>query len=137
MLHEHSGPNHPDPHQEVVEEHARIKELLGQLSADGDVGSLGQAIGELVELLREHFAREEEPAGFFESVDQAAPRHSTTIDTLRDDHSVMLLELEGIEADWRQLVTRLELLSVHLSEHEQVEHDLMMDAFFVDMGEGD
>lgn len=130
----------------LLEEHRRVNGLTQGLRKTRDLELLLAHVTELQGRLPEHFAREEEEStGFFASVCESAPRHVHRVKELTAEHRQLLVDLEALAVRLRDCLQGpvAEALSAaarfgrHLRRHEIDEHDLMMEVFNTDLGQGD
>jgi len=140
---------------DVLDEHQHIRTLVDRLQGcidqqkDGTDDWLAEVrplVGELANRIGPHFNGEE--AEFFQDVRQRIPRHAATIDKLIQQHRRLLQDLvalagrlenlkkaSGPDAEsWVMDLTRTLRL---LSTHEEQENELMLVAYWQDLGEAD
>jgi hemerythrin-like domain-containing protein len=140
---------------DVLSEHQHIRRLVDSLEISlekrGQGGrdwldELAPVLGELATGLNSHFKGEE--AEFFVDVSKRLPRHSATVERLMEQHrrlaqdfglvagQVATLDLgrnEAIEEFAHVLSKSLKLLRTH----EEQENELMLVAYWQDLGEAD
>ena len=129
---------------EVMEDHRRMTTLLAKLECEKGLESTDALLAELRELLVLHFAREEGEDGLVTIVTADAPRHIHTlqelmaehgdilkvIDSLRERIKKCLAESAGICEDSGSLIEMLQ-------SHEARENEIISDALYTDLGDGD
>lgn len=131
--------------REIAQEHRQIRALVEELETTSGLGALLPLLADLRGLLVTHFAREEAPDGLHRVVDGAAPRLSTSVQLLFDEHRQMLAALDGIEERGRACLegpvaeVRRSVLELcrQLHEHEAAETELLAGALYEDIGGGD
>lgn len=140
---------------DVLSEHQHIRRQVDALESALDKRNQGGSawLDELVPLLRElstglasHFRGEE--AEFFEDVSRRLPRHSATVERLIEQHKRLTQDFasvadqagalntsgsEGVEQFATSLTKTLKLLRTH----EEQENELMLVAYWQDLGEAD
>jgi hypothetical protein len=116
---------------ELATEHDAIRALVARLRAPGK--SQEEAAGLLDELhgrLAEHFAHEEYPGGFYETLGACTHEHGDDLRILVDDHFLLLSTARalrdrargaGADASFDQEVSTL---TDRISSHERREHAL-------------
>ncbi len=117
---------------ELRNEHKLIMEQVRALLAAAETGAGPDVLPMLERLhgtLREHFTREESPAGLYERMGVRAPEHDDELRALVTEHRELISTLDALigrtrlgrhdtlEADMRTLAERLR-------EHETKEHAL-------------
>jgi len=130
---------------QIALEHKNLRELCDRIESTADLAEIVPQLNALRTLLREHFATEEAPDGFYETVQRTAPHFSARLSRLLDEHKELLVDLdrvagqailclEGPVADVRRQAAEL---SRRLKAHEQDECDLLSDSIYSDIGGGD
>lgn len=122
--------------EQIPKQHEQLRSLFEKLAAGGQ-GEAGAVLGQLQELLPEHFAHEELAGGFFDEVLETAPRYAAQVERLRGEHAWALDELASLVARRDYSAGDLAAFARRLQEHEQVENQLLMDALEIDLGVGD
>ncbi len=144
-----------DNQEEVLEEHRRIQQLLGRVDAavrEATPGSgwsleLAGMLDEVVRLLKAHFSGEAE-SSFFRQMLETAPRLSPQINKLVLEHSGILkaftegakLAKELDPADrvqCKDLRRKVQLALATLKRHEAEENEMIMQAYWEDVGVAD
>jgi iron-sulfur cluster repair protein YtfE (RIC family) len=142
---------HHDINERIRREHDRLRDLLGTISREmtahkGTAAKLAQQLQSLRDQLHTHFV-EEEDHGFFEQINDLAPRFTRETDQLCAEHVEMLGKVDklvnqaeqgdGPDSWWTALVTAFHELSRELMQHEHEENDLLQKAYDDDIGEKD
>ena len=143
----------------VEEDHARIKELMQELTSatappetpPDDFRrwrlSLLRQLRDFQHVLLNHFDLEE-VGGFTEDLRTRAPRLGARIDQIADDHDAILRRLGAIidglksldqfrEDEVDDLFESIRALVTYLRTHEAMESALLQDAYYRDVGVGD
>lgn len=140
---------------DVLSEHQHIRRLVDALEltlekrANGGrawLDELGPALGELTTGLASHFKGEE--AEFFADVSKRIPRHAPVVERLAQQHLGLARDFEAVA----QRATTLDATQVQavdafaadlaavlrqLRMHEEQENELMLVAYWQDLGEAD
>ncbi len=151
--------------QEIKEDNVHLKELLARVRSLQDGNHLSQVVehprqlvellGELRDQLATHFALEE-AYGYFEGSVDVAPRLDEQAKALRAQHAPLFVQMCHLveEAEERLappaqsnlqeririvrgLLARFQDFDQALTEHENQENDLILEAFNADIGVGD
>lgn len=116
---------------ELERDHRRIRHLLDVLQAATEMTILGNALAELDESLKAHFAREEGAGGLFESLAHAAPELTPQLQALQAEHARLAAEVERLRRTAAQpgmgyIAVRAASTTVieALRRHEQLEHEV-------------
>lgn len=140
---------------DVLSEHQHIRRLVDALELSLEKRSnggrawldeLGPALSELTKGLASHFKGEE--AEFFADVSKRIPRHAPVVERLAQQHQGLTREFETvakraatIDADKTQavdeFVAALTAVLKQLRTHEEQENELMLVAYWQDLGEAD
>jgi hemerythrin-like domain-containing protein len=141
---------------ETLEEHSSCMKLVSELEACLDrrpddpvrwVTELTDQLSGLTGALGRHFEREE--AGpIFRTLPTRHPRLAQSLADLEAEHSVMLLELrdvvstaEALESpelfEVRELNARVQLFVARIRRHEAAENELVVQAYWDEVGVGD
>jgi iron-sulfur cluster repair protein YtfE (RIC family) len=143
--------NTDDIGAKILSEHKDLRALLQALDrhvqqpvgSDAWLENLRETLSGLVDLCSEHF-RLEEQAGLHVQIREQSPRLASRLEKLLSDHRRILDALRKLVADLpRESIASSEadplkervlgvLEAVH--EHEQAENEVMMDAYWVDLG---
>jgi hypothetical protein len=114
------------------EEHRTLEQLMELLQTAKDVPELASAADELRQALIVHFAREEHPGGYYDSLRLCVPEHRGDLAQLVDDHRQIGLALwqlyrraREVEAQVEELRTEVAQLVMRLREHETREHEIV------------
>lgn len=126
----------------IDEEHQRLRELLGGLAGETDLERVGRLLGELRELLVEHFATEEGPEGLHQIVEEGAAHRLPNVQHLFEEHREILTRVDGLIRDVRvclagpvrRVVDEVAAISDTLRRHEHDEEELFTEAFYSDIG---
>ena len=129
--------------KQIADEHGRIMALLEALEIAADPTVMRDASEALKPLLMRHFDEEQRPGGFYDEIERARPELCTRIDGLRNQHRDMLGVLEGLLRGIAELAAQFEHLEQDrdrfvgmLRRHENIESDLLSDAWWTDLGVG-
>jgi predicted nuclease with TOPRIM domain len=130
--------------------HARIRSGLEALEQARDVDEIRAIVGNLPELLAEHFDAEEKPGGLFEELVSLRPTIHSQLAFLRQQHGEILQALEGLrqrlrEADAATHAGELEHRHEHIRvsttcfmrlvrHHECIETQLVSDTYYTEDG---
>lgn len=131
--------------RQIAEEHRALQQLLERLKTTSDLPTLHLRLAELGELLGRHFAREEAPEGLHRAIDGSAPRLTSSVQRLFEEHREYLAELDELAEKARALAegptaeVRREVAELcdRLHEHEVSETLLLAGALYDDLGGGD
>jgi len=126
----------------IDDEHRRLNELLRSLTHSHDPVRLQTLLGELRELLVEHFEHEEAPEGLHEIVSEGAAHRMPNLQQLFQEHREILATVDGLAAQigsivdgvWREVRDGVSELAETLRRHERDEEDLFSEAFYSDLG---
>lgn len=121
-----------EAYQELAVEHQHILALLDRLKENRTLVDLLPLLDELHSLLLKHFAREQYPGGFYESMSIFSPGHRDDLRTLVDEHNLILSSLRGLTERARlvgpesasAIVRDVTKLTDQLHKHERKEHHL-------------
>jgi hemerythrin-like domain-containing protein len=134
----------------IQDTHQRIRSDLGVLERSDDLGQIGAAVGELPELLKEHFRDEEKPGGLFDEIEALRPSLSSQLERLRQEHGEITRALEGLQGRLREVdetnpggdlqelrdlirVGKAAFLQL-IHQHERVESRLVADIYYTEDG---
>jgi hypothetical protein len=137
---------------ELAREHARLEEVLGQADEfldrppdDASAESLRPLLAHLEQSCRDHM-RYEEAGGYLTPARKRFPHLNSRIDDLRDEHRILLDELDALAqatregADIQQMqadvLPRLRQWLEKLRHHEHQENELIQETFGRDLGQG-
>ncbi len=143
--------------QDIKEDNIHLKELLAAtstaLAQDTNTLIRPRALAELMSRLRDQLATHfslEEFFGYFDDAIDTAPRLSAEADVLRCQHETLYLSISELADDAENLLygpvpdnalsalaTRFQVFYEELTRHEESENDLIMQAFYDDIGVGD
>jgi MoxR-like ATPase len=135
---------HAAARKEVAVDHRFLGVALGWLSAAREEGAIASMLDDLMDYVAGHFAAEERPDGFFDSVIQHAPQHASRIAELRAEHVAMTAQLEKLRAKIEppygpasdELVASIAELVQALRTHERREGSLLQEVYERDLGIG-
>lgn len=137
---------------EIHDEHERLEILIAELQwvllkpSDTHLSIVKELMDELVLLLREHFAHEEE-GGYFDELVDLQPAVSARVEQLRQEHRQLLAAVQNmnrqlrhadstplwfamIGAEFADFVQRCEA-------HQREENNMIQEGYLRDVGEGD
>ena len=139
----------------VLDEHRRITNVLQRIeqwvvdpkTGAGWTGELGGMLEELQGLLKEHFGGEAE-AKLFEQTIASTPHLTALLTKLAKEHSQILAAFRAAfeqaqtldaakEQEVRGLQRKVQLALATLRRHESEENEIIMRAYWEDMGGGD
>lgn len=143
--------------QDIKEDNIHLKELLAAtstaLSLDANTLIRPRALAELMSQLRDQLATHfslEEFFGYFDDAVDTAPRLSTEAEVLRCQHEALYLSISRLAEDSERLLygpipdnamsalaRRFHAFYKELKTHEESENELIMRAFYEDIGVGD
>ncbi len=136
---------------ELVEEHAQVRDILQQIHNTLALRQSGpqnvtEQLGELKEHVQRHFAHEEE-GGYFADVIAEAPRLTATVDALLQQHSQFVQILDGMRESlrrggnsnewWDGMANQFDEFVRQFLKHERAEVRLVQEAFCRDIGTGE
>ncbi len=124
--------------------HARLLDLANNLADAGGPAIMRRTLEAMRPLLAAHFADEERPGGFYADVRRARPWLAPRIRSLAGQHVTMLGAVDGLLQELADAptpfpphqVARDELVAL-LKQHEYDESELVNEAWWRDLGEGD
>ncbi len=146
MSSERPGPEPtPAAHQQIQEEHSRLKEVLEQISGTTELEVLVPLLQDFRTLLLGHFRHEEEAGGLHAAVSEPQPHLRGQVDQVLGEHRELLDGLDTILGAAREILevtTPNILLDVadmtrRLRDHEIRETELLTDAKYIDLGDKD
>lgn len=120
--------------REVDELRVRCDSLTGV--ADSVPSNIVSLVRQLRDTLREHF-RLEELNGYMRSVVALDPRFSMLTEKLRQQHAMLLEQLEQLLGTSRLTRDQIEGFLTELESHEHAENALVQNAFDTDLATGD
>ncbi|MEZ4220167.1 MAG: hemerythrin domain-containing protein [Polyangiaceae bacterium] len=136
---------------DILDEHRHVTDLIGRLQTAMEDEKAGEPwaeqvagmLDQLVKLLREHFGGEAETT-FFQEMIEAEPRLTNQLQKLALEHSAILRAfVEGAdlakrlstgEGEAKQLRRKVQVAIATLRRHEAEENELVMQAYWDDMG---
>lgn len=125
----------------IEDDHRQIRGLLSELAA-ADLPTTLTLAETLNQILDEHFKREEEPDGFYAEIRAMRPEFDSKLKALERQHSLFLEKFKAFEANARRIAHDLKALNetkaaliAGVGEHEQSETNLMLDAYYLDLGD--
>jgi hemerythrin len=136
---------------ELVEEHAQVRDILQQIHNTLALRQSGpqnvtEQLGELKEHVQRHFAHEE-AGGYFADVIAEAPRLTATVDALLQQHSEFVQILDGMRESlrrgsnsnesWDGTASQFDEFVRQFLKHERAEVRLVQEAFCRDIGTGE
>jgi len=129
----------------IAEEHKILGETLKRLEATTDPRLLLECLEDFRGQLERHFANEEGHDGLEEVVGKPAPHLLGSVEEIFDEHRQFLTSIDDLIARTKVLVADpmtgilrdVEALAGRLREHEERETELVSDAIYTDLGQGD
>ena len=82
--------------------HQRIRSDLEVLEKSDELGQIHAVVGDLPDLLKEHFQDEEKPGGLFEALEALRPVLSSQLEVLRQEHRKIMQTLKGLQRQLRE-----------------------------------
>jgi hypothetical protein len=119
-------------YRELADEHRNIMGLVQRLEQHQSLVHLVPMLEELHALLINHFAREQFPGGFYESLGAYGSAHHEELRVLVNEHCVILSSLRGVlerarlanEAQAAEILNEVAAVITSLHQHEHKEHTL-------------
>ncbi|MBK8975604.1 MAG: hemerythrin domain-containing protein [Planctomycetes bacterium] len=132
-------------HGPVLEEHELLREVIQRLRAAGSREDLTACLDEFRTFAAKHFALEEAPGGFYETVRTQAPRHQAVLLDLEDEHVELLRDTAELlaklrsctDAELTTVVGGVRSLTERLLNHEGRENEILLESMNTDLGAGD
>jgi hypothetical protein len=126
----------------IEDDHRQIRALLSDLTATSDLSKMLGIVETLNTIFAAHFKREEEPNGFYAEIRQLRPEFDGKLKALERQHGVFLDKFKRLENNISRIaedLSRVEeskaALIAAVDEHEQTETNLMLDAYYLDLGD--
>ena len=130
--------------------HRRIRSDLRVLEKSDDLGEIGAAVGELPELLKEHFRDEEKPGGLFDEIASLRPVAASQLALRREEHREITRALKDLQRQLGALgeldqgggrqrlhddirVSKARFLQL-IHQHERVESRMVADTYYTEDG---
>ena len=85
-----------DAHAEIHAEHSHLAELTARIEAASSTATLANHLGDLQEMLKSHFAREEYPGGLYDQMGATSGEHRTAVRKLIDEHFMLMGAVRGL-----------------------------------------
>ena len=134
-----------DANVEAAEaEHRALKRLLGTLGRASDLPGIRETVVTLSRLLPAHFTAEEAEDGLFEELMRLHPAHEARIRPLIVEHGALGEELAALLSRVDAVAEAMDALQdakavfiQRVIDHEAAERALIMDAYYVDLGDAD
>jgi hemerythrin len=131
-----------DSHATIEDDHRQIRALLMDLGAAADLSRMLEVVDTLHPILVEHFQREEEPEGLYAEIRQLRPEFDGKLKALERQHALFLDMIRRLRSSISTVAEQLDRLSevksaliASVDEHEQTETNLMLDAYYLDLGD--
>lgn len=125
----------------IYSEHKTVLQLCEELGEAGSTADLLPLLDQALALFGEHFQREEQPGGVFDTVSRRAPQFSAQVSDLSSEHGTMVEQARALRArisrDQREAIAAAAELARRLREHEARENEIFMEAMYQDIGVGD
>ena len=117
-------------YEDLEQEHKRVMQLLARLRDNVGKTKLVPLLDELRTLLIGHFAREQRPGGFYDTLGELADSRRDELQALIDEHATIVSHLnETLDhvkslsvVDETELLNRVSKLLEQLDGHEEKEH---------------
>jgi hypothetical protein len=115
---------------------------VGELESARDTGGVLEHLGELLEILPEHFRADEEgPDGLFDELRAIRPALDPQLKLLEREHREMLTALEALQSRVREAGEDFSRIEEHraawirkIRVHEDTENQIALEAYFLDEG---
>lgn len=118
--------------------HRRVEACLIDFESAGSADAILASVEQLLELLPEHFARDEEgPDGIFDELRVLCPALDPQIERLEHEHREILRDLEALRSQGREDAHIQEQRAAcvrRIRAHEAAENQLTLEAYFFDEG---
>jgi chromosome segregation ATPase len=122
--------------------HQRISECLAEFESAGGTDAILASLEQLLELLPEHFSRDEEgPDGIFNELRTLRPALDRQIGHLEHEHREILRDLEALRSQAREpghedarIQEQRAACVRKMRAHEETEDRLALEAYFLDEG---
>jgi hypothetical protein len=119
--------------EELVEEHRHLGDLIVRLEATRNPQELAGMLDEMHGVLLRHFAHEQYPGGFYETLGACKPAFRDDLRVLVDQHFRIISGVEGLRqrtrradaAEWTELKREASAIVAELGQHERRESDLV------------
>ena len=126
----------------LQEAHQRITECLADFESAGGTDAILASLEQLLELLSEHFSRDEEgPDGIFDELRTIRPALDPQLRRLESEHREILRDLEALRSQVREpghedahIQERRAACVRRIRDHEETESRLIQEAYFLDEG---
>ena len=120
---------------DLEQEHKQVMKLLARLRDNSDRNKLLPLLDELRAVLTDHFAREQLPDGFYDTLAELADSRRDELQALIGEHASILSHLNetlehaksSTDVDKADLVNRVSKLLGQLDGHEEKEHRFAVD----------
>lgn len=130
---------------QILAEHRRIRDLTRQIENTGELRELLIRLAEFRSVLVAHFFSEEAEAGFYDTIRSMTPRQPGRVAQLEKEHQALLADLDALAAGARaclagpvaEVLGGARALTCRLRDHEAAEDDILLDAVYTDLGQGD
>ncbi len=132
---------------QVDDDHKELIPMITELEQSRDPGDIRKQVEALRPWLERHFEEEERPNGMFESIESVDPRHSQDLKGLIHEHRAMIEQVEQLaelakaaesgQPLHQQLIDSVREFVHLVREHEIVENQLLVEAFYHEEGGGD
>ena len=135
-----------DDREAVLAEHKELRAITHEMKEAGSRDALLAHLEGLHSRAMQHFAREEAPGGFYDSVLKQAPRHAAALEALRAQHTAFLDDAEHLigrlrthapKAPLDELVADANALAERFQDHESQENEMLLEVMNTDLGAGD
>lgn len=122
--------------------HERVAACLADFESAGGADAILASLEQLLALLPEHFARDEEgPDGIFSEIRSIRPELDRQLGYLEHEHREILRDLEALRSEAREpgredahIQERRAACVRRIREHEDTENRLTLEAYFLDEG---
>ena len=129
------------PQRQAHIDHGQIRAMIADLNGCKDLGELFPKLESLEAVLVEHFRDEEEDGGLYEDLVRLRPHLHGRIQRFSDEHKQLLTMISELcsaisallEGQGR-IINQINDFSQKLSNHEEAETKIMLDAYLVDEG---
>jgi len=122
--------------------HEKVAECLAEFESAGGTDAILASLEQLLELLPEHFSRDEEgPDGIFDELRTLRPALDSQLGRLESEHREILRDLEALRSEAREpghedarIQEQRAACVRKIRDHEETESRLIQEAYFLDEG---
>jgi uncharacterized protein (UPF0262 family) len=130
---------------QLLAEHRLIRQFTKQFESAGELRTLLTVLAEARPTLVAHFLNEEAAEGFYDRVRSTVPSRIERVDRLEREHQAFLNDLDALAARSRaclagpvaEILSDARSLAQRLLKHEAAEDEVVADALYGEVGQGD